>query len=203
MFEIDPLKLGSNNKICITQDNYNFAFIPIPKNASSWTYYYFRHYGWKYFQCENDSEIENKHKIIILRNPFERYFSGLAQEIFIQKLNFNLDNPNDLDKIFSRLYFGLHTRHQSYFVGQLKKDQCYFFNLDNNFKNNIFEFTKNTLNLEPYIELSENSGTSIMDYSIKDKIEKIVKGNKNYYRAVENFLSDDLNLYYSTSFYKG
>ena len=102
-----------------------YAWVNIPKNASSFTQKVLDDNNWVDVPEDLiDSMIESSSvkKLIILRDPLERWISGLTQFAFDQHINIIdfLDNKSFYKIILSNPVFDDHTEFQHRFIGNGK-----------------------------------------------------------------------------------
>jgi len=195
-------KLGSDNNIIITDIGSKFFYIPITKNASSYTYSFFKQIKWLYYRLNTFSEVETRIPIVVLRNPLERWCSGFSQDCFFDNLRFNLDDDNVLDSIFNTCHTGIHTLPQCYFLKNFDLSNAIFLDADKNLIKNLEDLTKNIIQIGNFINLRNHPSKSKMNYGIKDQIKKVLE-NPKYSNKLNEYLAEDWKLYDNCSFYKG
>ncbi len=118
------------------QSNGKHTYAWIYKNAhqSLRTFFYNLNYNIEY---NNARTIPNYEKIIVvLRDPIERWISGVTQYISGRMPHIVLND--DIIKIFiDHLVIDLHLETQTKFLHGIKFDQCVFFKLDQNLESNL------------------------------------------------------------------
>jgi hypothetical protein len=203
MKSIPPTLLGSNNNIIVTNTDSMFYFVPIPKNASSHTYYFLKKYGWLYYQYDEKEELDNKIPFTVIREPIERWCSGFAQDYHLyNNYSIDLDNEDMLDKLFNdNINFGLHCVPQAFYLKNLDFNKVYFFKHDDMYSSNLENFTLNIM--KQHIRTRMKKFTSNMDYAVKNKIKTILDKNPKYMTLLKKYLEEDLDIYSSVKFYKG
>ena len=84
-------------------------YVYIPKNASSWTKPNLRDWGWQFYNYHTDQL--NKTAIVVLRDPVERWLSGIAEYFALYQNTTNdlVDNKSLQQIIFDRITFDDHT----------------------------------------------------------------------------------------------
>ena len=111
----------------------NLCYIPIPKNSSSYIGQLLLKNGWV---TDNflTADLSNKNIIILLRDPKERWISGMAEYLSSLLKNgktssYYIDNWNDMvqDLIFDQIIFDDHTEKQVYFIQDVPRENCVFF----------------------------------------------------------------------------
>lgn len=101
--------LGHRLGECWRDDSRNITYIHIPKNASSFVKGCLIGCGgfWKHSQ----ELVNGQENLIVLRDPIERWCSGMAQ------YQFNCGHLNmPIDEVFAKITFDDHTDLQTYFL---------------------------------------------------------------------------------------
>jgi hypothetical protein len=174
-------------------------YINIPKNSSSWTKIKLR--PAKFIKC--NCLIPEYTKIIILRDPLERYISGLAQwqparhQIFEQ-------NPQVLEFILKYVITtDEHTELQSWFIKEIQDDNIVFFWHDENLQNNVDHYFK-SLGIElPYIHPKNVSDANPTQVNAKKIIRSYIEHNMGMLHTFQKWLDIDYELCRFVKFYKG
>lgn len=112
----------------------DFVYIPIPKNSSSYIGQILLKNGWK---IDNFliTDLNKKKIIVLLRNPTDRWLSGMAQYMCSTLLKNGrtssdiVNNWNSViqDLIFDQVIFDDHTEKQVYFINSIPRENCIFF----------------------------------------------------------------------------
>ena len=112
----------------------NLCYVPIPKNSSSYIGQLLLKNGW---DIDNflTTDLTNKNIIVLLRDPKERWISGMVQYLCSSLLKHHktsgylIDNWNDMmqDLIFDQIIFDDHTEKQVYFIQDIPRENCVFF----------------------------------------------------------------------------
>ena len=102
---------------CMSSPNTDLMYINIPKNASSWTKLNCKDWGWEFFNYHSDN-LYHKHSLIVLRDPVDRWLSGIAEYFFLYHKNLDFAHISRpfLDLIFDRVAFDDHTEKQILFI---------------------------------------------------------------------------------------
>lgn len=134
---IDPKRIGLLNthtlESCWYHNEKNIAYINIPKNASSWAKVFFESYGWYNTTLRELPQQPDKF-IIILRNPIDRWISGVVEFIHSNHITLN----NEVFKTISSIFkLDIHTSHQIDFLNNLDTDNCIFLKFDNTLEKNL------------------------------------------------------------------
>ena len=113
----------------------DLCYIPIPKNSSSYVGQLLAKNGWGYSNFLTD-DLTNKKIIVLLREPMDRWVAGITQYMCSALLNkgrtvdiiINQWTAITRDLIFDRVIFDDHTEKQVYFINNIPKESCVFFN---------------------------------------------------------------------------
>jgi hypothetical protein len=113
----------------------NLVYIPIPKNSSSYVGQLLLKNNWNISNFLT-TDLTNKQIIILLRDPVDRWISGMAQYLCSSLLGRHCRTSDDIiknwnsivqDLVFDRIIFDDHTEKQVYFIQSVPKENCVFF----------------------------------------------------------------------------
>jgi hypothetical protein len=142
----------------------DFAYIPIPKNSSSYIAQMLAKNGWGVCNFLT-TDLRKKKIIVLLRNPTDRWISGMAQYMCSALLKDGrtssniIDNWNSIiqDLIFDRVIFDDHTEKQIYFINSVPRENCIFFDSANKPEQSIRKYlTAQDVDLNTDIDLDRN-----------------------------------------------
>jgi hypothetical protein len=161
----------------------NLVYIPIPKNSSSYIGQLLLKNGWGIgnFLTTN---LTNKQLIILLRDPIDRWISGMAEYLCSSLLTNGrtsddiIKNWNEVvqDLVFDQVIFDDHTEKQVYFIQSVPRENCVFFNSTKQPEQAVKQYlTIQGIDLNTDIELDRNQ----------------TQGNKHK-ESLVNFLRDQL-----------
>jgi hypothetical protein len=161
----------------------NLVYIPIPKNSSSYIGQLLLKNGWDIGNFLT-TDLTNKQLIILLRDPIDRWISGMA-EYLCSSLLTNGRTSDDIiknwngvvqDLVFDQVIFDDHTEKQVYFIQSVPRENCVFFNSTKQPEQAVKQYlTIQGIDLNTDIELDRNQ----------------TQGNK-YKESLVNFLRDQL-----------
>jgi hypothetical protein len=161
----------------------NLVYIPIPKNSSSYIGQLLLKNGWGIGNFLT-TDLTNKQLIILLRDPIDRWVSGMA-EYLCSSLLTNGRTSDDIiknwnsvvqDLIFDRIIFDDHTEKQVYFIQSIPMENCVFFNSAKQPEQAVKQYlTTQDVDLNTDIDINRNQ----------------TQGNK-YKESLVNFLRDQL-----------
>lgn len=182
------------------------CYINIPKNASSFLRETFKDTGWKHMHLGMNMDIDAS--IVVLRDPIERWITGIAQHITTNILGENfgsthyLENDNELVQrlIFDQVVFDDHTEQQSWFLEPFDLDRAVFFYCDRNLSKNMDAYFNNRFQLtnRPYVNVSQDQFDNA---NLVEHFKKLVYNNKDYQNQLRSYFVRDYDLIQSVKFY--
>ena len=177
----------------------DLMYINIPKNASSWTKPNLKDWGWEFYNYHTDN-LYHKHAIVVLRDPVERWLSGIAE--YMTLYHVNADPIPWLDLIFERIAFDDHTESQVLFIQDININNCTFFLCNEDFKNNFSDFLNkhNMPNSYNRYEHQHVSASSPERTRFKNIFTQALENSK-YKQQVEWYFEKDYKLIRSVQFY--
>lgn len=179
------------------------TYIPIFKNAHTYVESVFiKLCNWKTYDVLDD--INSHTKIIILRDPLDRWISGISEYIHLHHKNWNIDNRDLLDLLYDVIIIDEHTKPQVNFLDGINIENCVFFKMDNNFTFNLHDWIQK--NVSPFIKFNHalysqshnRSDTKPLQNTIKQKLYGL---ELCFRQRVEQCYKDDYDLFYSVKFY--
>jgi hypothetical protein len=217
--------------------------VDIPKNASSWVKHHTPGMGFNYhtqkFSADNDLRMQNidtltlnnalQHAryIVILRDPVNRWISGLAQYLHGYDSSHPLHINNvDWDMIFDTVVFDGHTRSQCKFIKGIDHSKIIWLRCDNTlaknygtimeqftgtpFKittedqdpNNVFNITKKKLPAVMGSLTNPGTFTTELPQFIVDRISEKLADNPDYFDKLRHFYKKDYELFDTVNFYQ-
>lgn len=126
---------GHPPNLCLINPADSHKIILIPKNASTWLKKNLVECGWR--ECKDDSD--HRSILILLRDPIDRWFSGVVQYLARNFPTVHHDNISlDFIKlIFDQVELDEHTQSQFVFFNNTEVNNTRFIWIDDNFNNNI------------------------------------------------------------------
>ena len=182
--------LGHTLGECWNDANKSTTFVHIPKNASSFvkgcliSSNSFTH---------SDSLVTADHYLITLRDPIERWISGIAQ--FMSDTN---NQQVTLHELIGRVAVDDHTELQTYFLEGVDLDRCTFIRVDTNLRTNLSAwFKKNNyvVNLDSIPNINEGNQL------LKDRFAAMVDGNSQIKLKLVTHYEQDYALINRVKFY--
>ena len=184
------------------------VYVQIPKNASCWVKHHFMPAdAYNYYTNGFDN---NEHlALVVLRDPVERWISGIAQHLvgWTPGTNLYIDNI-DWEALMTRVVLDNHTQPQGAFIANLPHDNIVWFKCDNNLPTDFISFMK-TYNTDINLLDEKDDATNIFNVTKKapaqqtvvDKIISKLNENPKYLERIKEFYQDDYKLYNTVPYY--
>ena len=153
---------------CWANSDKSLTYINIPKNASSYMKACLMgsKYKWTYY----NHFIAQQQNLIILRDPVDRWCSGMAQSLFNSKMEMSDDD------IFKHITFDDHTELQTYFLQDIDLTNTVFFLVDDQLTENLNTWSiendnvVSTKNISKYNASSEDSRDNLKQRFLDDNL---------------------------------
>jgi hypothetical protein len=175
---------------CWADPDKNITFVHIPKNASSFvkgcllSTNRFTH---------SNTIVNADNYLITLRDPIERWVSGIAQFMAIDS-----NKHLTLEELFNTVTFDDHTELQTYFLKGINLDHCTFVRVDTNLRTNLSNWLKEngyTVDVDSLPDI--NKGNQLL----KDKFAAIVNDNDQFKLKLTEHYTNDYELINRVKFY--
>lgn len=204
--KVDTRLFQHNFGSYMSQNNSHFGYIPIPKNASSTLKKFFK--GTVSYKFDYNYYTEsNREFVVCLRDPLDRWFTGIAEYFDKGFKEIDISNKEMLKFIFTRKIFDAHTEPQVNFLANLYMDNIYFFKFGNNLIENIGKFAREKLLIDQdrvHINMNESWRNVSMD-TPKQKNIDILKNyailNPYLVEEIKNYYSEDYKLFNGVTYY--
>lgn len=180
-------------------DTEGLTYVHIPKNASSFTRDKVTNAGFELGNYHNERKYRNP-VIAILRDPVDRWISG-ALEYLVKQFPDPAVTLNNEKFVFTKFEYDEHTARQTKFLHGLDTDNITFFRCDVNYKNNLFEFFKNSHSIVLDSKYSWRNATHESPVKRELKPLLIEKINQGYRDSLNEYLQPDYKLIESVKFY--
>lgn len=170
----------------------DITFVHIPKNASSFVKGCLINNGFQH----SDTLVELKHYLVVLRDPLERWLSGMA-EFQVNSKQLDLD----LHTIFNTITFDDHTELQTYFLQNVEYFSTAFLKCDEHLRKNLNKFL---------LENGFNNGvTGIPDINTRNEVKQAIIDRlrqfmdlmPEYKERVKKHFAADYDLYENIIYY--
>jgi hypothetical protein len=187
---------------CMSSTNTDLMYVNIPKNASSWTKPNLKDFGWEFYNYHTDRILKIKTAIVVLRDPVDRWLSGIAEYLALYHSDFIMHDLEAMDLIFDRISFDDHTERQVNFVHGLDTEQCVFFLCDEYYRQDfsVFLDEQGMPNRYHRYEPQHVSEADPIRKKFKNIFAREIQ-NPRYLKAVKDYFAADYNLIDSVKFY--
>ena len=187
---------------CMSHPDSEYMYVYIPKNASSWTKPNLKDWGWEFYNYHTDNL--NKHALIVLRDPVERWISGIAEYLYLYHRDFITSDLNKAvrELIFDKIAFDDHTERQLYFIEGLDPERCIFFKFGQEYRAQFSEFL-NSINM-PNKYSNYNYQHVSNDSPERKQFKEFFKRemeNSKYLNKVEDYFREDMRFIETVKFY--
>jgi hypothetical protein len=188
---------------CMSQPDNDLMYVNIPKNASSWTKPNLDSLGWEFYNYHTD-DIKHKHSIVVLRDPVDRWLSGICEYFALYHEDADLDSVGKIfwDLVVDRVVFDDHTEKQVYFIQELDLDNATFFICDQTYRIFFQEFLRNRgiRNAFSTYEYKHTTAESSIRKKFKSYFQPLLE-NKKYHEHIKRYYAFDYDLISSVKFY--
>lgn len=185
---------------CMSSPTSDLMYVYIPKNASSWTKPNLQDFGWEFYNYHTDNL--NKTSIVALRDPIERWISGIAEYLYLYHKDFILHNFETFDLIFDRVCFDDHTEKQVNFIHNLDTERCIFLKADDTYRDTFSQLLneRGMSNKFNTYELQHVSNNSPERKRFKQIFSRELENSK-YLSRIQDYYEEDYKLINSVTFY--
>jgi len=185
--------LGHSLGECWVDETHQLAYVHIPKNASSFVKgcLISSRGMWRH----NETLVQANEYLIVLREPIERWISGIAEYCY------NSGTMLTLAQALEQITFDDHTEKQVYFIQGVNLSNATFLRVDNHLRDNLDSWLRQ-FNYGTDVQSAIGYNTS--DGSKREFINQFTKEiNQNpMYRArLEHYFADDYDLFEKVKFY--
>jgi hypothetical protein len=187
---------------CMSHPDSDLMYVNIPKNASSWTKPNLTDWGWEFYNYHRDNL--NKTSIVVLRDPVERWCSGIAEYLYLYHPDMRWDElgRNFYDVVFDRICFDDHTERQVNFIHGLDTDRCIFLKFGPEYRNNFSQLLAEHNMPNRYFNYEPQH---VSDNSRERKHAKLIftgmLNESKYLTQVQDYYEADYKLINSVHFY--
>ena len=147
--EPSSMRFGQSSSMMMKNPDHPIVYLPILKNAHRYTSYVFQSFNYKREYAESLEEYicRGTKKLVILRDPIDRWYSGVIQFMTAQQWldkedNVDIDFTNrDLCRLLtSVISIDTHTRPQVNYLHGVDTDECVFLKFDSDLEKNLQHF---------------------------------------------------------------
>lgn len=188
---------------CMSHPKSNLMYVNIPKCASSWTKPNLQDLGWEFYNYHLDN-LYHKHALVVLRDPVERWLSGVCEYFTLYHENIETTEFNSAfyDLLMDQITLDDHTEKQVYFVEELNPNRCTFMMCDADYRRNFTFWLRNQGFDVDYSRYNYQHTTEAS--SVRKKFKEIftpLLDNPKYLEKVKQHFHLDYKLIWSVRFY--
>jgi hypothetical protein len=187
---------------CMSHPDSEYMYVHIPKNASSWTKPNLLDFGWEFYNYHTD--FLPKHALVVLRDPVERWLSGIAEYFALYHPDFPLHDwtRSTFALVFDKICFDDHTERQVKFLHGLDTDRCTFIWCDGDYRAKFSNWIKEHYGENKYdrYEYQHVSEVEPVRHSFKELFRATITNSK-YLEQVKQYYKSDYELINSVKFY--
>ena len=187
---------------CWSHPESEFMYVNVPKNATSWTKPNLKDWGWECYNYHTDGL--NKVPMIVLRDPVDRWLSGIAEYMYLYHRNIDVSQFNNafFDLVFDKIAFDDHTERQVYFLQGLNLANAVYFKFGPEYRQNFSDFLAdrsmpNRYNRYDYQHVSDASPERKL---FKEIFSREIQ-NPGYMDRVRQYFKPDYELIEKVKFY--
>ena len=185
--------LGHKLGECWFDSANNITYVHVPKNASSFIKGCLQaSTKWEH----SDILVNSEQYLVVLRDPIERWCSGIAQfQINSQQLEL------DVNDVFNQITFDDHTEEQIYFLQDIGLNKVTFIMINDAFNETISRwFGENgyTVNVDTMPKFNQSSDIKL---ELKQKYQQLVDSNPDYMLQLKKHFAADYELINKVKFY--
>ena len=187
---------------CMSHKDSPLMYVYISKNASSWTKPNLKDFCWEFYNYHKDQL--DKHAMIVLRDPVERWLSGIAEyfALYHNTIDTTQFNSAFFDLVFDRVCFDDHTACQVNFLDGLDTENCTFLYCDRDYSKNFSNFVAEHLGPNRYAMYTKQHVSRLSP--VRRQFNGIFKDaiqNSKYLEQVKQYYKQDYTLINQVKFY--
>jgi len=186
-------------------------FIPIPKNSSTYVESFFDiALGAKTFEnFRYGKPLNGKKTIVVLRDPLDRWISGMTEHFCTRHRAINDISNRDLlwSYITNQISLDEHTEIQSRFLESANTDELTFFKQGPDLELSICLFVRNELKINDDAWINKKylinyNRSSWTKDTIKNYLSTVIDSDLELVESIKKFYKHDYDLINSVKFYK-
>jgi len=189
---------------CMSGPELNWMYVKIPKNASIWTREILLKNNLEFYHYHKVG-FYHKHALVILRDPVDRWVSGISEYFTRYHGYIDLTSINEtfVEFLMDVITVDDHTEKQIYFIDGLDINNCTFLYCDDNFRTNFASWMKNEQGIENQYQDSPYRNVGVKS-AIRSKFQPFFKqllDNPKYIDKIKQHYKQDYELINSVKFY--
>lgn len=187
--------LGHRLGECWVDEVNTISYIHIPKNASSFVKGVLMGSGG--FWHHSETLVNSKENLVILRDPIDRWCSGITQYLYNSKQDLSVDD------VFDKITFDDHTDLQTYFLQGVDLDHSTFMLVNDRLKSNLNDWICNrAYRTNVDIAIQYNASNEDDRRTTKEYYVKLLEQNPDLVLKLQQYFEADYELIGSVKFYE-
>ena len=186
--------LGHRLGECWVDEVNDVSYIHVPKNASSFVKGVLMGCGG--FWHHSETLVNSKENLVLLRDPIDRWCSGITQYLHNSKLDLSID------EIFDRITFDDHTDLQTYFLQGVDLDHATFILVNDSLKANLNDWIYDrAYRTNVDIAIQYNASSEDDRRTTKEYYIKLLEQRPDLVLKLKDYFAEDYKLIESVKFY--
>jgi hypothetical protein len=170
------------------------TYIHIPKNASSFIKGVLIGSGG--FWHHSELLVNSSENLIVLRDPIDRWCSGITQYLYNSKQDLSID------EVFDKITFDDHTDLQTYFLQDVDLTHATFMLVDDNLRANMNDWiTERGYRTNVDIAIQYNASTDDERITTKNYYIELLEQRPDLVLKLKDYFAEDYKLIESVKFY--
>lgn len=188
----------------LSRPDVDWAYIRINRTGSSWLTDYLTING---FENNNPRTLRNQHKLVVLREPLERFISGIC--VYDDLVKKFISQPR---QVLIRYENDPHIRPQVDFLKDVDVDNCTFIKYSPTWVSNFAQFLRDhntSMHTSPSTEwfnkpkFEDASENTLIDQNIKNRfiLSNLYHEDPFMHKLINQYLEKDYKLYSKVKWY--
>jgi hypothetical protein len=187
-------QLGHRLGECWVDEVNDKTYIHIPKNASSFVKGVLIGSGG--FWHHSETLVNSGENLIILRDPIDRWCSGIAQYLYNNKQKLSIE------EIFDKITFDDHTDLQTYFLQDVDLSSATFMLVDDELRANMNDWiVEHGYRTNVDIAIEYNASADDDRITIKNYYIKLLEQHPEIVLKLKDYFAEDYKLIENVKFY--
>jgi hypothetical protein len=181
----------------------NVYYICIPKNASSMIRKELSVTGWRYELFDEHPIDPGKKIIIVLRDPIQRWVSGITEFLVLYHKNITTLPKELLQVLCTSVTLDDHTEKQVYFLNGLPKSQCVFFKFGPNLGRNLAHFFESRALKTNFSNdnVVYSTAEDLVHLNYKEQVLTFLQQNPQYLQSIKRHYEEDFTFIKQVQYY--
>lgn len=171
----------------------NYIYVPIPKNASTFCANTVgERLGWREpLNFRQSYRVKTKIPFIVIRDPIERWITGITEFIVRSNLENNWINLN----VFKNIVFDEHTIPQIEYLRDLNLDKAIIFKFNLKLEYNFCKFINYYIKPCKYTNSFKFYSLNPLKEKVKKEVKQLLYSDPKYVNIIVDFYKQDIEFY--------